>query len=103
MHNVAPRASLYAPASQNEQADALSDALYLPMSHKAQPLAPVVTELYRPAAQAVHKRDVVEPGKFEYEPAKHAVHPLAPAARALYVPTSHCTHPKGDVAPVDGL
>ena len=94
---------MYVPASQNEHDDAPSDALYLPMSHEAQLLAPVVTELYRPAAQAVHNRDVVEPGTSRYAPAKHAVHPLVPVARALYVPTSHWTHPTGDVAPADGL
>ena len=75
----------------------------MPASHTAQLPAPVVRELYWPATQAVHSREVVAPAGSLYAPAGHAVHPLEPVARALYEPASQRLHAADDVAPVKPL
>ena len=104
MHATTPSdASLYVPDSHCVHEDAPADALYVPAPHTPQLPVPVVSELYWPAAHAVHTNDVEEPAASPYKPAAHAVHPLEPVPRALYVPTPHCRHTDDEVEPKDAL
>ena len=62
-------------------------------------LAPVVSELYEPAAHAEHTADVGAPATAPYVPATQPVHTCVVVAclTSLYMPAPHMAHALGPV------